>query len=190
MASLLQVKTFNNVRLVKRLEQAQREDMVRDSARELLRPLIADGMINFDKDPLLRLNGTEFQTELDGYMLSIHAQDVDGLVDIYKTPETQVRALLPQGMAQSAIEVRASGHSSLPLDLLFTSNQANQSVPSDTFFWVTNQANSARLNAATLSKHYPAAHGLDTTMFDAKQPTNAVVGVEIGSRSSSISDAN
>lgn len=151
---VVQSLALSSAKVLKRLVQEQERAMAQQAARALARPLIADAMIRFDEPHSLQLNSTPYAIEFEGYSISITAQDVNGLVDIYRTPDAQARALLPADLyavKQRLPEVLTPGQPFAQSFVLAGGDLANYPRPEN---WLTLRAKGRWLNGNTLSARY------------------------------------
>ena len=95
-ALTIQAKSIASAKTYRKLIQATEVDASRAAVRELARPLVLEAMIDFERETQLRLNSTPFELEWQGRSLTVVAQDVEGMLNIYRPWPEKLMALVPE----------------------------------------------------------------------------------------------
>ena len=141
----LQTSSLAATKVLSRLAQSTEDNITRDSLRELARPLLSDSMIHFDDSTKLQLNGVPFSFSYKGQTYQIVAQDLDGLIDLWRTPLPTANVLLSQSQMAQRNAMVAVGSPQMPLRQI-VSILGYQEVP----LWLTDRASKRQPNRPTL----------------------------------------
>lgn len=87
-------------------------DAAQAAVRELARPLVLEAMIDFERETHLRLNSTPFELECQGRSLTVVAQDVEGMLNIYRPWPEDLMALVPEDVKSVLKHLQAQGSES------------------------------------------------------------------------------
>lgn len=95
-ALTIQAKSIASAKTYRKLIQATEVDAAQAAVRELSRPLVLEAMIDFERETQLRLNSTPFKLDWQGRSLTVVAQDVEGMLNIYRPWPEKLMALVPE----------------------------------------------------------------------------------------------
>ncbi|WP_170565671.1 hypothetical protein [Ruegeria atlantica] len=151
---LTQSIAVSGIRTIKRLSQLEQQDLLEDSIRELARPLIADAMLSFGEIHSLPLNSSPYPVTIDGQFANLIVQDVNGLIDLSRTPRDVVKRLLPEDLGSIVMTMKSDGQIHTPLRQRFIEAGGDPNKYPDIEQWVTIKSNSSRINMTNLPRHY------------------------------------
>ena len=151
---LSQTTAIANLKSIKHLHTEERHDLVQDSVHELVRPLVMEAMLSTGPSHPLPVNSTPYTVRVDDYSVSISVQDVNGLLDIFRTPDEVLRQVLPPDLARTIIQIKDEGMLGLPLWQRFAAAGGDVQKYPDIETWVTYQSTAPGLNARNLPVHY------------------------------------
>jgi len=175
---LTQSLAVSNIKTLKRLARAEQQDMLEDSLRELARPLIADAMLGFREERALKLDSTPYPVTFHGQSARIIVQDVNGLVDVTKTPAKVIERLLPVDLASVVINMKNDGQPHMPLRQRFVLAGGDLTKYPHIERWVTSNAKALNINTSNLPGHYNSDLDRLTLTGGTRQPQGVVFSVE------------
>jgi hypothetical protein len=173
----LQSIALANTKTIKRLSMVQHQLILRDSVRELARPLFAEAIIDFNGEHALSLDSTQHAVEFAGHSFYITAQDVDGLVDISKTPEEVINRLLPTDLAETVLRMKVGYPTDRSLRLSFVQNGGNLSKYPKPEKWMTNQARTSVPRSVNLPIYYMQTPSHSKFPPGLRQPASVLVSI-------------
>ena len=88
-------RAFSTAKVWSAAAGAHLEAMGRSAVREMMRPLLAEAMVDFENSASVPLNGTPVVFHYGGREFVARVQDVDGLIDLRRTPIEAWAGLLP-----------------------------------------------------------------------------------------------
>ena len=151
---LSQTTAIANLKSIKRLHTEERHDLVQDAINVLVRPRVMEAMLNTDHSHALPLNSTPYTVTLGDHSVVVAIQDVDGLLDIFRTPDEVLRQVLPADLARTILWIKEEGMLGLPLRQRFAAAGGDVQTYPDIETWVTYQSTAPGLNARNLPVHY------------------------------------
>jgi len=151
---LSQTTAIANLKSIKRLHTEERHDLVQDAVNVLARPLVMEAMLHTDQPPPLPLNSTPYTVKLGDHSVAIAVQDVDGLLDIFRTPDEVLRQMLPPDLARTILRIKEEEMLGLPLRQRFAAAGGDVQTYPEIGTWVTYQSTALGLNARNLPAHY------------------------------------
>ena len=82
LVTVLQASTLANTKTIKRLAQDERIRMETNAVRDLIRPIVAEALLQFDTNPRLSLRGEPYTIEFDSTPFRVIAHAADEDVDL------------------------------------------------------------------------------------------------------------
>ena len=147
----IQQHAFVNTRQVKKLSDRIVQNAQAESLRNLLRPAIGEAMLATDAPQAQRLNGQPSEYTLENEQFLVSVQDVNGLIDVRRTPNEAAQAVLSASQFEFFVTLKASYDPDVPLSVQVAALRSHGPA-----LRVTNRGASRFLNSETLSVHYSA----------------------------------
>lgn len=149
-ALTIQAKSIASAKTYRKLIQATEVDAAQAAVRELVRPLILEAMIDFERETQLRLNSTPFEMTWRGRSLMLVAQDVEGMLNLRRPWQEDLMLLVPGNVksifANLRLQVREIPE---PLRMQLAKARTSETATLDILeTWISDQGN--EINPSTL----------------------------------------